>query len=59
MNRLSKGRSALRRPVLVEILEPRRLFSRFDDDGLIAVQQKHVRILDIPGLRTLVTRETH
>ena len=27
-----------------------RLFSRFHDDGLIEVQQKHVRILDIAGL---------
>ena len=28
-----------------------RLFSRFHDDGLIEVQQKHVRILDVPALR--------
>ena len=27
-----------------------RLFSRFHDDGLIAVQQKHIRILDVAGL---------
>jgi len=34
-----------------------RLFSRFHDDGLIEVQQKHVRILDIAGLeRVLATR---
>ncbi len=34
-----------------------RLFSRFNDDGLIEVQQKHVRILDIAGLgRILATR---
>ena len=36
-----------------------RLFSRFQDDGLITVQQKHVCILDIPGLRTLMVREAH
>ena len=28
-----------------------RLFSRFADDGLIAVQQKHIRILDVTGLK--------
>jgi CRP/FNR family transcriptional regulator len=34
-----------------------RLFSRFHDDRLIEVQQKHVRILDIAGLeRVLATR---
>ena len=31
-----------------------RLFSRFHDDGLIEVQQKHVRILDIEGLESLL-----
>jgi len=31
-----------------------RVFSRFQESGLIAVQQKHVRIIDIPGLRRLV-----
>ena len=31
-----------------------RLFSRFHDDGLIEVEQKHVRILDIPGLQGLI-----
>ena len=36
-----------------------RLFSRFQDESLITVQQKHVRILDIPGLRTMMTREAH
>jgi CRP/FNR family transcriptional regulator len=30
-----------------------RLFSRFQTDGLIEVQQKHVRIVDIPGLQAL------
>jgi CRP/FNR family transcriptional regulator len=28
-----------------------RAFSRFQDDGLISVQQKHIRILDIPRLK--------
>jgi CRP/FNR family transcriptional regulator len=31
-----------------------RVFSRFQNDGLIAVQQKHIRILNIPKLRTIV-----
>jgi CRP/FNR family transcriptional regulator len=31
-----------------------RLFSRFHDDGLIEVQQKHVRILDISGLEAIL-----
>jgi CRP/FNR family transcriptional regulator len=31
-----------------------RLFSRFHDEGLIEVQQKHVRILDIAGLTQLL-----
>jgi len=31
-----------------------RLFSRFQADGLIEVQQKHVRILDIAGLQRLI-----
>jgi CRP/FNR family transcriptional regulator len=34
-----------------------RLFSRFQDDNLITVQQKHIRILDIPGLKAVMTRE--
>jgi CRP/FNR family transcriptional regulator len=33
-----------------------RLFSRFQEDGLIAVQQKHIRIHDIPGLKAAMTR---
>ena len=33
-----------------------RLFSRFQDDGLIAVQQKHIRIVDIPGLKQVLVR---
>lgn len=35
-----------------------RLFSRFHEETLIAVQQKHVRILDIAGLRSMMSRET-
>jgi CRP/FNR family transcriptional regulator len=31
-----------------------RLFSRFQEDGLIEVQQKHVRIVDIPSLERMV-----
>ena len=31
-----------------------RLFSRFAEQGLIAVRQKHVRILDVPGLRAVM-----
>ena len=34
-----------------------RAFSRFQEDGLIAVQQKHIRILDIPGLKKLMTHQ--
>ena len=31
-----------------------RAFSRFQDEGLVAVQQKHIRILDTPGLKRLL-----
>jgi len=31
-----------------------RLFSKFQDDGLIEVQQKHVRILDVAGLEAVL-----
>jgi CRP/FNR family transcriptional regulator len=31
-----------------------RVFSKFQDEGLISVQQKHVRIIDIPRLKHLV-----
>ena len=31
-----------------------RAFSRFQDDGLISVQQKHVRIVDLPRLKALL-----
>jgi CRP/FNR family transcriptional regulator len=34
-----------------------RSFSRFQDEGLIAVQQKHIRILDIQGLQNLVNHQ--
>ena len=34
-----------------------RLFSRFQDEGLITVQQKHICILDIAGLRNVMARE--
>jgi len=31
-----------------------RAFSRFQEEGLVAVQQKHIRILDTPGLKRLL-----
>ncbi len=31
-----------------------RAFSRFQDEGLITVQQKHIRIIDLPQLRKLI-----
>jgi CRP/FNR family transcriptional regulator, anaerobic regulatory protein len=34
-----------------------RLFSRFQEDGHIAVQQKHIRIHDVAGLRSVMNRE--
>jgi CRP/FNR family transcriptional regulator, anaerobic regulatory protein len=34
-----------------------RLFSRFHDERLITVQQKHIRILDIPGLKAVMNAE--
>ena len=33
-----------------------RLFSRFQDEGLVAVQQKHIRIVDVPGLKKMMGR---
>ena len=33
-----------------------RLFSRFQEDGMIEVHQKHVRILDIAGLRRVMAQ---
>ena len=35
-----------------------RLFSRFQTDGLIAVQQKHIRILAVEGLRAVMSRDS-
>lgn len=32
-----------------------RAFSRFQEEGYIAVQQKHIRILDVNGLKALMT----
>ena len=34
-----------------------RAFSRFQEDGLIGVQQKHIRILDVPGLKKLLSHQ--
>lgn len=34
-----------------------RAFSRFQDDGLISVQQKHIRILDVEGLKRTVAQK--
>ena len=36
-----------------------RAFSRFQEEGLIAVQQKHIRILDIPGLKQIMSHHSH
>jgi CRP/FNR family transcriptional regulator, anaerobic regulatory protein len=36
-----------------------RAFSRFQEEGLIAVQQKHVRILDIPGLKKIMSHHNN
>ncbi|MDR2164388.1 MAG: fumarate/nitrate reduction transcriptional regulator Fnr [Zoogloeaceae bacterium] len=33
-----------------------RAFSRFQEEGLVAVQQKHIRILDTAGLKLLINR---
>src|SRR5688572_10812073 len=33
-----------------------RLFSRLQDEGVVAVQQKHIRILDLPRLRASIGR---
>ena len=32
-----------------------RAFSRFQEEGLISVQQKHIRILNIPGLKIMLS----
>lgn len=34
-----------------------RAFSRFQEEGLISVQQRHIHILDIPGLKKLMTHQ--
>jgi len=34
-----------------------RLFSRFHAETLISVQQRHIRILDVPGLRAVIDQE--
>ena len=34
-----------------------RLFSRFHAENLISVQQRHIRILDVPGLRAVIDQE--
>jgi CRP/FNR family transcriptional regulator len=34
-----------------------RSFSKFQEDRLISVQQKHVRILDIPGLKKILSHQ--
>jgi CRP/FNR family transcriptional regulator len=36
-----------------------RLFSRFQDEGLITVQQKHICILDVAGLKAMMSRATN
>jgi len=35
-----------------------RLFSRFQEDNVISVRQRHVRILDLAGLKAVMTRES-
>jgi len=35
-----------------------RLFSRFQDEGLVEVQQRSVRLLDLPALRRMVNQQT-
>jgi CRP/FNR family transcriptional regulator len=32
-----------------------RAFSKFQEEGYIAVQQKHIRILNVSGLKALMT----
>ena len=34
-----------------------RAFSRFQEDGFISVQQKHIRVLDVEGLRSAMARQ--
>ena len=35
-----------------------RAFSRFQEEGFIAVQQKHIRILNVAGLKALMNHRT-
>jgi CRP/FNR family transcriptional regulator len=32
-----------------------RTFSKFQDDGLLEVKQRHIRVVDAPGLQALVS----
>ena len=34
-----------------------RVFSRFQDEGLVSVQQKHIRIIDIPRLKQVMSHQ--
>ncbi len=34
-----------------------RVFSRFQDEGLVSVQQKHIRIIDIPSLKQVMSHQ--
>ena len=36
-----------------------RIFSKFQEDGLISVQQKHIRILQVEGLEALIGQPGH
>jgi CRP/FNR family transcriptional regulator len=36
-----------------------RVFSRFQDDGLVSVQQKHIRITNVDGLKDLLGQRGH
>jgi CRP/FNR family transcriptional regulator len=36
-----------------------RAFSRFQEEGLISVQQKHIRILNVLGLKALMNHQAH
>jgi CRP/FNR family transcriptional regulator, anaerobic regulatory protein len=36
-----------------------RVFSRFQDEGLVSVQQKHIRIIDIPRLKQVMSHQQH
>jgi len=36
-----------------------RLFSRFQDEGIITVQQKHIRILEVAALKAMMSRENN